>query len=103
MQGRHRDGATATPLYIAALRGHTEVVKLLVDNSADVNRSCTDDGATPHYIAAQNGHTEVVKLLLENKADMNASPCRWCHTSVYCHSAWIYRNTGSETLARQQS
>jgi len=57
----------------AAWHGHTEIVKLLLGNNADVNASCTDDGETPLYIAARNGHTEVVKLLLDNSADVNAS------------------------------
>ena len=57
---------------MAALKGHTETVKLLLENKADVNACRTDDGATPLYIAAHKGHTETVKLLLENKADVNA-------------------------------
>ena len=61
-----------TPIYWAAVNGHTEVAKLLLDHKANVNARVTD-GDTPLYIAAQNGHTEVVKLLLDHKADVNAS------------------------------
>ena len=61
-----------TPLYWATVNGQTEVVKLLLDNNADVNASCSDDGVTPLHIAGCNGHTEVLKLLLENNADVNA-------------------------------
>ena len=32
---KHTDGAT--PLFTAAIGGHTEIVKLLLDNKADVN------------------------------------------------------------------
>jgi len=62
-----------TPLHWAAAYGHVEVVKLLLDNNADVNASRTNDGTTSLYIAAYNGRTEVVKLLLDNNADVNAS------------------------------
>ena len=48
-------------------------MKLLLDNEADVDIGCGDDGATPLFIAAGNGHTEVVKQLLDNKTDVNAS------------------------------
>ena len=61
-----------TALEWAARKGHAEVVKVLLDNKADVNASDTD-GVTPLYIAARNGHIDVVKLLLDNKADVNAS------------------------------
>jgi len=55
----------ATPLYIAAQNGHTEVVKLLLAiPDIDVNKGRIDVGATPLFTAAQNGHTEVVKFLL---------------------------------------
>ncbi|VDI10550.1 Hypothetical predicted protein, partial [Mytilus galloprovincialis] len=57
-----RDGAS--PLY------HIEIVKILLDNKADINK-CTDVGESPLYIACQNNHIEIVKVLLENKADIN--------------------------------
>jgi len=62
-----------TALEWAARMGHTEVVKLLLDNNAKVNVSRPTDGCTPLFIAAQQGHAEVVKLLLDNRADVNAS------------------------------
>ncbi|RZC38488.1 uncharacterized protein BDFB_007813, partial [Asbolus verrucosus] len=48
------------------------VVKLLLDNNADVN-AASNDGFTPFYAACQNGHYEVVKLLIINNVDINAA------------------------------
>ena len=65
----------ATPLYVAAKNGHSEVVQhLLAKGGIDVNEA-DNDGVTPLYAAAQEGHSEVVKHLLAkedidvNKAD----------------------------------
>ncbi|XP_052087496.1 uncharacterized protein LOC127724554 [Mytilus californianus] len=59
-----------SPLYIACQEGHTEVVKMLINNKVDINK-CRDTGASPLYIACQEGHTEVVQMLINNKADIN--------------------------------
>ena len=60
----------ATWLYIAARKGHLEIVNALLQNKADPNHALTD-GTTPLYIAAQIGHLEIVNALLQNKADPN--------------------------------
>jgi ankyrin repeat protein len=64
-----------TPLSLAACRGYEAVVKLLLENGADVNRAEANAvnvfGRTPLHWASENGHVEVVKLLLENGADVN--------------------------------
>ena len=57
-----------TPLFVASQRGHTEIVKALLENDdIDVNKA-SSDGATPLLIASQNGHTEIVDALLKNTA-----------------------------------
>ena len=60
-----------TALSIAAERGHDQLVKLLLDQGADVN---TQNG---HYsnalqAASSEGHIEIVKMLLDHGANVNA-------------------------------
>ncbi|VDI59786.1 Hypothetical predicted protein [Mytilus galloprovincialis] len=50
--------------------GHTEVVQLLLDNKADIDK-CKDDEISSLVIACQLGYTDIVQLLLDHKADIN--------------------------------
>ncbi len=45
---------------VASHNGHAEVVKILVENGAQVNLQAKD-GWSALMIASQNGHAEVVK------------------------------------------
>merc|ERR550537_2042827 len=56
---------------LAALRGHAEICKALLDKKADVNAK-DEDGETPLMKASAEGHLEVVKLLLAAGADVDA-------------------------------
>lgn len=58
----------ATPLYIAAQQGCLPVLRVLLQNKADVDRA-TDKGLTPLMIAAYQGHAACVEALLEARAD----------------------------------
>ena len=66
-QGTIGDGST--PLFIAALEGHLEVVRFLVESGANKDQGLTDDGRTALFIAAENGHLEVVRFLVESGAN----------------------------------
>jgi ankyrin repeat protein len=59
-----------TLLHIAAENGHTETVKALIENGANVN-AVDREKMTPLHLAVENGHTETVKALIENGADVN--------------------------------
>lgn len=54
----------ATALSFASDKGHTEVVKLLLERGADPNVEDTFYGSTPLVWAVYNGRVEVVKLLV---------------------------------------
>jgi ankyrin repeat protein len=51
--------------------GHEEIVKLLLEEGADVNAQRGPYG-NALYAASSKGHEKIVKLLLENGADVNA-------------------------------
>lgn len=55
-------------MHIASLAGCEEVVKLLLQNGANVNVQSLS-GFTPLYMAAQENHDNVVRILLANGAN----------------------------------
>jgi ankyrin repeat protein len=62
-----------SPLMVAALRGHTQIVRKLIARDADVNKP----GWAPLHYAATGGHTEIIRILLEEHAFIDAeSPNR---------------------------
>ncbi|AVP87217.1 hypothetical protein phytr_2610 [Candidatus Phycorickettsia trachydisci] len=62
----------ATPLCQAAMFGHKDVVKYLVENGAEVNyKFSTNYQLYPLHVAAENGHLEIVKYLVQNGADIH--------------------------------
>ena len=48
-----------------------EVVRLLVEKEADVDKAGNRWGGTPLPIACQKGHQEIVRLLVEKGVDMD--------------------------------
>jgi ankyrin repeat protein len=77
-----------TPLHIASSNGDIEIVKLLIENGADVNKQ-NKDGTTALYIASQRGDIEIVKLLIQNGADVNKQN-KDGKTALYIASKWGY-------------
>ena len=57
-----------TPLSYAATRGHTDIVKFLLDHSAYID-AAAPNGSTPLMMAAYFGYDSTVKLLLDEGAD----------------------------------
>ena len=56
----------------AALSGHEAVVKLLLENSANLEYK-DEDGYTPLLLASKQGYEAVVKLLLEKGANIEST------------------------------
>ena len=61
-----------TALQLAATNGHAGKVKLLLDQSADVE-AADEYGRTPLYQASNNGHLDITRLLLDHGADIEAA------------------------------
>lgn len=57
-------------MFIACQEGHVNIVKLLLDNKADIDKF-NDKGMSPLFVACQENHQSVIQLLLNNKADIN--------------------------------
>ena len=70
VRGDSRSGATA--LWCASRWGHYNIVKLLVDNCANINLPA-DSGSTPLRPACNNGKFDIVRYLVEHGADVNAA------------------------------
>lgn len=68
LQVESRNPADESPLMMAALKGHLEVARALIDKDADVNKP----GWAPLHYAATNGHLAMMRLLLENHAYIDA-------------------------------
>ena len=60
----------ATPLHLATMEGHKEVVALLIEKGADVTVS-NENGTTPLHFAAWDSEREIAAILIENGADIN--------------------------------
>ncbi|KAK3093552.1 hypothetical protein FSP39_017230 [Pinctada imbricata] len=59
-----------TPLWIAVYNNDLEMVKLLVENEADVNATM-EGGSTPVLVGCQTDAIEIVEYLAENGADFD--------------------------------
>jgi len=87
------DADGLTPLMLAAIHGHREVARVLVDHGARVNdRSAR--GSSPLMLAIMNRHNGIVRLLCDRGADVNARDhLGW---TPLMHAAW----TGDPEVVR---
>jgi len=62
------DNAETSPVQMAALKGHVDIVKLLIDAGAKID-GANRYGDTPLIDAVENSHVDVVNLLLKHGVD----------------------------------
>ncbi|CAJ1427588.1 unnamed protein product [Effrenium voratum] len=62
----------ATAVFLAAKRGHTDTVRLLLEHRCSVN-DATVDGEGPLFAAAAANHPDTVQVLLDARADLQQS------------------------------
>ncbi|MCJ1462893.1 hypothetical protein MMC07_001497 [Pseudocyphellaria aurata] len=61
-----------TALQVASICGHQEIVMLLVNNGADINKLGGGEHGTALHAAVYHGHEQIVRFLLKAGADVNA-------------------------------
>ena len=60
-----------TPLHLAAWGGYKDLVKLLLENGANIDEKNKNSGITPILWAAGQGHKDIVKLLVDRGANID--------------------------------
>ena len=57
------DNCGETPIYVATINGHTEIVKILASFTDNPNNAGDKYGKTPIHVATSIGHSKIVKFL----------------------------------------
>ena len=91
-----------TPLHLAAVNGHKEIVELLIAKGADVNAK-DKFGDTPLHDAAAGGRKETAEILINKGADVNAkdkdglTPLDFAIERIKTETADLLRTHGGKT------
>lgn len=60
-----------SPLYIACKEGHKDIMLLLLEHGANMQKCRTDNGGSYLHTACQNGHLEIVEFFIKPRLDIN--------------------------------
>jgi len=86
-----RDQAGCTALFYACMKGARDIVKILIDNGADVSLA-NNESIAPLHAVSKSGNKEIMKLLIDSGADVN-------FTDKYGKSPLIYTLQENRTEA----
>jgi len=86
-----------TPLLYASERGHTMVVRLLLDEGVDVHAT-SREGYTALHKACGHGHADIAAMLIDGRADVNAQTI---NGSTALHHACLGSHARSATVLLQ--
>jgi ankyrin repeat protein len=86
-------------LHLATQQGHTEIIKLLLANKADINGK-NDDGETPLHVAAREGQLAAAELLLKNKAGLEIKD-KYGETALFKAVEWNSQSALAQFLILQ--
>lgn len=75
-------GADSGAIVLAAERGDTEAVALMLDLGFPVDAHGGDNGGTPLHTSAYSGSADTIRLLLERGADIEARDATWDSTPL---------------------
>lgn len=102
------EGSDISVLGMAAEKGVDTLVRVLIEQGADIECRNTSIGKTPLHLAAENGHERVVKLLLERGADIEAqdilfgqTPLLWAAEKGHLAVVELFLNEGAEIEAKE--
>ena len=76
-----------------AKRGHIEVLRVLLDEGADVNYAWPDTGITPLMEAARHGRLDTMRFLLQRGASIGKTPDERFRTM-----AWAVRSDNADIV-----
>ncbi|XP_039012212.1 ankyrin repeat-containing protein BDA1-like isoform X2 [Hibiscus syriacus] len=62
--------AVETPLHVAAMLGHTDFVKEIIQRKPEFTKEADSKGSSPLHLASAKGYVEIVKALLLVSPDM---------------------------------
>ncbi|XP_036354856.1 ankyrin repeat, PH and SEC7 domain containing protein secG-like [Octopus sinensis] len=108
------DENSNTPLHLAALNGHKEVVKFLIENNADFEARlliCINTRNqflwTPLDCAATNGNVKVCRILLNDDASIDAkdrtTPLHLASASGHCDVVSLLIDEGADVTLRDSN
>ena len=83
-----RGGREVTPLHVAALEGHSDILSLLIEHGADLNGR-GKFGDTPLNRASERGRLEAGRFLLNRGADVDVQ-CEYKNTALAAAAARGY-------------